>query len=135
MAAELNNAPIPTCGNRSPRGRPLGLLLCGKRCFGFYTAGIAQVHLNPKEVMLQGMTAPVPTPSPSCPVQRSSFPLGSSDSFVCCAVSSTSLCLKVNALFNRSCLMMRLEPSARLNLLTYTVLYLSLTHASCYSVR
>ncbi len=28
--------------------------------------------------------------------------------------------------------MMRLEPSAPLNLLTYTVLYLSLTHASCY---
>lgn len=31
--------------------------------------------------------------------------------------------------------MLRLELSAPLNLLTYTVLYLSLTHASCYSVR
>lgn len=53
-----------------------------------------------------------------------------------CCVSSVSICLQVNALFTPFIsLMMRLEPSAPLNLLTYTDLYLSLTHASCYSVR
>lgn len=63
--------------------------------------------------------------------------------FHCCLINiyiSISICLKVNALLfiffnNRLFFMLRLELSAPLNLLTYTVLYLSLTHASCYSVR
>lgn len=59
--------------------------------------------------------------------------------FHCCLIYislSQSVLRLMPFFFNNSLFfMMRLELSAPLNLLTYTVLYLSLTHASCYSVR
>lgn len=59
--------------------------------------------------------------------------------FHCCLIyiSLSQSVLRLMPFFfnNRLFFMMRLELSAPLNLLTYTVLYLSLTHASCYSVR